>query len=179
MEVANVRVRLNKVGSDVPVTGVTPAEAMFLHILHGPYNGGSTFGEDFTKIEIVGTAMVDTGKMKKVVDQKAVPAKIAVGTPGQPGYQPPVEAVAEVSHEERELRPRTAAEERRRLAGKYNQARTKDNKPIIDQVWPDKLNPKLPETFAEIEWANLDATLTGIETAAVNYATGDIAKTSL
>lgn len=62
MEVANARMRLNKVGSDVPITDMTPAEAMLLHILHGPSNGGLSFGEEFEKITVTGTAKVKDDK---------------------------------------------------------------------------------------------------------------------
>lgn len=56
MELANARLRLNKVGSDVPIVGLTPAESLLLHVLHQANNGGSTFGEDFDKIKIIGEA---------------------------------------------------------------------------------------------------------------------------
>ncbi len=135
MEIANCRLRLNKVGSDVPLTDVTPAEAMFLHILHGPSNGGLSFGEEFNHIKVVGAAKV----------------KNADGT----------------------LRDRTPAEEYRRLAGKYSGARDKTNKPIIETIWPDRLNPKMPNTFKEVQWQEVASA--GIETAAVNYATGGLA----
>ena len=138
MEIANVRVRLTKVGSDVPLSNVTPAEAMLLHILHGPANGGSTFGEDFEKITVVGTAKVDEGG---------------------------------------KLRDRTDAEEVRRLGAKYNQARDKENKPFINSICPDKLNPKLPQKFSDIKWQDVSAV--GIETAAVNYATGGLVTSKL
>ena len=133
MEIANVRVRLSKDGSDVPKNDVTPAEAMFLHILHQANNGGLTFGDEFKHIKVIGQAMVQEGE---------------------------------------KLRPRTDAEELRRLANKYNQARNKKNEPIINEVWPDKFNPKLPQTFKDIPWATASAS--GIEPAAVNYATGQV-----
>jgi hypothetical protein len=158
MQIANVRLRLNKVGSDVPLKDVTPAEAMFLHILHGPSNGGSTFGEEFEKITVIGSAKVQG---------PATPAKPAVGVPGQPGF------VAAVPASDG-LRDRTPAEEYRRLAARYNGARDKLNKPIIESIWPDRLNPKMPDTFKEIQWAEIAGT--GIETAAVNYATGGLAQ---
>ncbi len=134
MEVANVRCRLNKVGSDVPINDVTPAEAMLLHVLHGPANGGSTFGEEMDKIDIKGTAKVNEGG---------------------------------------KLRDRTDAEEYRRLAGKYNGARDKTNKLIIESVWPDRFNPKLPQKFSDVKWQEVASA--GLETAAVNYATGGLA----
>lgn len=199
MEVANCRVRLNKVGSDTPVNNITPAEAMLLHILHGNQNGGMTFGEEFEKIKVVGTAMVDTGDKKKVVDVPACAAKYETqiveaavaqqGVPGQPGFVPAKPAVTnqvlvatavdEVSHLEPVLRPRTDAEELRRLGSKYNGARDKANKPIIDTVWPDKLNPRLPQTFKEIKWTDVSGVAAGVETASVNYATGGLATTAL
>lgn len=140
MEIASCRLRLNKVGSDVPLNDVTPAEAMFLHILHGPSNGGLSFGEEFDKIKIVGTAKVKTG----------------------------VDAAGKDV-----LRDRTPAEEYRRLANKYSGARDKTNKPIIESIWPDRLNPKMPATFKEVAWQEVASA--GIETAAVNYATGGLA----
>jgi hypothetical protein len=147
MEIANCRLRLNKVGSDVPLKDLTPAEAMFLHILHGPSNGGLTFGEEFDKIVIVGTAKVVVTPAD--VDDKGKVLKPAV------------------------LRDRTAAEEYRRLAAKYSGARDKTNKPIIETIWPDRLNPVVPATFKEVKWAEVGSA--GIETAAVNYATGGLA----
>ena len=173
MEVANVRLRLNKVGSDVPLKDVTPAEAMFQHIIHGPQNGGMTFGEEFEKINIIGTAKVDTGETKKVIDVKAVEAKPAMGD------KPAVVGVEEVSHQEPVLRDRTDAEELKRLGAKYNGARTKDNKPIIDTVWPDKFNPKLPQKFSDLKWQEIGSTAVGIDLAPLNYATGGLAKTTL
>ena len=87
MEIANVRLRLNKLGSDVPIKDVTPAEAMFLHILHSPYNGGLTFGEEFSKIDVVGTAKVATGKTKRVIVQEAIPEKIVKGAMLKPAVE--------------------------------------------------------------------------------------------
>ena len=167
MEVANVRLRLTKVGSDVPLRDVTPAQAMLLHILHGPANGGMTFGEEFEKINVVGTA--------KVVVTPAVvePLVPAVGVKGQIGYQPEIPAK---TVKEAVLRDRTDAEELRRLGALYSQARNKKNEPIIDQIWPDKFNPKLPQTFKELKWADIGQAAAGIETAAVNYVTGNLAQ---
>jgi hypothetical protein len=152
MEIANARLRLNKVGSDVPLVNITPAEAMFLHIIHGPSNGGSTFGEEFEKLTVVGTAKVQVSPA--VVDEDGKITKPAV------------------------LRDRTDAEELRRLTAKYSGARTKDNKPIIDGIWPDKFSPKLPQTFKDIKWMEVSANASGVELAAVNYATGGLATSS-
>lgn len=247
MEIANVRLRLNKFGSDVPLYDVTPAEAMFLHILHGPNNGGLSFGEEFSKIEVVGSAKVDSGKKKRVIVKEATPQKIVkgamikpavpeqiipgevikeaipekrekgkllhaeVGKPGEPGFVPakyepdtitPAQTeVRSAGHkilaqaaqyapdqiipaEEAEVKDepilvdRTDRQELMRLAKKYNQARNKENKPIIDSIWTDKLNPKLPQTFKDIDWKEVAEATAGIETATVNYVTGQIAKTS-
>ena len=235
MEIANVRLRLNKIGSDVPLKDVTPAEAMFLHILHGPYNGGLTFGEEFSKIDIVGTAKVATGKTKRVIVQEAVPEKIvkgvmlkpaveaqivpgdvikpaepekrvpgkpAQGTPGTPGFvaatpdvvtpaqpeqrapgyqiaaQPAqyapdqiIPAVDAVVKDEPILVDRTDVQELNRLRGKYSGARTKENKPIINEIWTDRLNPKLPQKFSDINWTEVAQATAGVETAPVNYVT--------
>lgn len=54
MEIANLRLRLNKIGNDIPVFNATPAEAMVLHIMHQANNGGSSFGEDMDKITVLG-----------------------------------------------------------------------------------------------------------------------------
>lgn len=99
MEIANARLRLNKFGSDVPVKDMTPAEALVLHVLHQANNGGSTFGEEFEKIDIKGEAQTVTGMTDgKVIP--AVPAQPAIeGRPaiaGKPAvaYKPAVEPVA-------------------------------------------------------------------------------------
>ena len=138
MEIANTRVRLNKVGSDVPLNDITPAEAMLLHILHGAANGGSTFGEEFEKLTVTGTAKVKEGE---------------------------------------KLRDRTDAEELARLRAKYSMARNNKNEPIVNTVWPDRFNPKLPQKFSEIKWKELANA--GVEVAAVNYATGNLATAKL
>ena len=57
MQLANVRLRLDKQGSDVPLKDVTPAQALVLHLLHQGNNGGSSYGEDMNKIEITGDAL--------------------------------------------------------------------------------------------------------------------------
>jgi len=88
-------------------------------------------------------------------------------------------AVVEVTHEEPLLRDRTDAEELRRLYGKYNGARDKNSKPIIETIWPDRFNPKLPQTFKDIKWAEVGASAAGVELAAINYATGALATPSL
>lgn len=97
MEIANARLRLNKVGSDVPVTGLTPAEALVLHVLHQANNGGSTFGEEFEKIVIAKTpAQTVTGH----TEEQVIPAvEVQPAVEGRPGkaavaYKPTVEAVA-------------------------------------------------------------------------------------
>lgn len=186
MEVANVRLRLNKVGSDVPLNNVTPPEAMFLHILHGPQNGGLTFGEEFTKIELIGTAKVM--QSPEIVEEREpdfiAPATAAVGEEGKADFipsQPPklVKGKVIVAGKPAVLRDRTDAEELRRLQGKYSGARDKTNKPIIDSIWPDKFNPKLPQTFKELKWSEIGQTAAGIEVASVNYATGGLVKSSL
>jgi hypothetical protein len=68
MEIGTLRLRLNKVGSDVPVTNATPAEAVLLHLLHQGNNGGSTFGEDMDKITVTGVAK-DGDKVRSDVDE--------------------------------------------------------------------------------------------------------------
>ena len=129
---------MSKVGSDVPLANVTPAEVMLLHILHSSANGGLTFGEEFEKITVTGKALVEVGG---------------------------------------KLRDRTDAEELRRLTAKYGTARDQKNNPIINSIWPDKFNPKLPQTFKELNWSEIGGS--GIETAPVNYATGSLATPSV
>jgi hypothetical protein len=141
MEVANVRLVLNKLGDDVPLKDVTPAECAFLHIVHGIANGGKTFGEDMDKIEVIGTAKVKEASGK--------------------------------------LRDRTDVEELIRLGSKYSGARQKDGTLIIDKVWPNKLDPKLPQKFSDIQWQQVTAATQGIVQAPLNYATGAIATPAL
>ena len=180
MEIANVWLRLTKEGSDVPLKDVTPAQAMFLHILHQNNNGGLSFGEEFSKITVTGTAIViDVPAVEEVREADYVTAaQPAVGEVGKPGYRaaiPPqmvkgavlAEAVSAKTH------PRTDAEELARLSRLYSGARDKKNEPVINSVWPDKFNPKLPQTFASIPWKT--ASQSGIETAPLNYATGNVA----
>ena len=165
MQVANVRVRLNKLGSDVPVFNVTPAEAVLLHVLHGPSNGGLTFGDEFAKIEVIGEALVDGPDRVEI----KTPAQPAVGVPSEFDYVPAVPAVVEVT---KGPFPRTNRQELIRLTAKYNQALNKEGKSIISQLWPDKMNPTLPKTFTEINWTEVTEASADLVTAPVNYITG-------
>lgn len=149
MEIANGRLRLNKVGSDIPIVGLTPAEALVLHILHQGNNGGSTFGEEFDKIKVEGEAKVETEAavpeekdLDGKVTQKAVAAKIRV---------------------------RTDAEELRRLKAKYGSNVNKKGDRIVGLIWPG-VDVKLPQKFSELNWKEL--AYDGVEVAAVNYITG-------
>lgn len=97
MQIANARLRLTKVGNDVPVMGMTPAEALVLHVLHQANNGGSTFGEEFEKIELQkGEAQTVTG----MTEEQVIPmVEAVVGKPAIPGkqavaYKAAVEAIA-------------------------------------------------------------------------------------
>jgi hypothetical protein len=169
MQVANVRLRLNKVGSDVPIKNVTPAEAQVLHVLHQANNGGSTFGEEFDKIEIIGEALVQTGITPEQVIP-AVPAQPAVGEVGKPNYKPAVEAkVEQVIPAKPITRPRTAKEELQRLTRKYGHCVNKKGDRIVKLIWPES-DPKLPQKFSDIDWKNVGAE--NVEVASLNYATG-------
>ena len=188
MEVAHARVRLEKVGNDVPVFDITPAEAMFLHILHNDRNGGLTFGDEFQHLKVVGTAkVVVTPAVPEVREpDEVVPALPAIGAPGQKGYRPAQEAfrkpgkVIEAA-KPAVLRDRTDSEELDRLAVKYNGARDKNNDPLINKVWPDPFNVKLPQTFKELKWDDIvkRSNRAGIVQARLNYATGAIATQAL
>lgn len=134
MEQATVRVRLNKVGDDVPVLGVTPAEALLLHLLHQNNNGGKTFGDKMHEKD---------AELEIKVDKK----------PAMTDDQ-----------------PRNDVQEYRRLVGKYGALINKNGVKIINMVWPDKLNPKLPQKFSELPWAQIQ--YDGTEVSAINYITG-------
>lgn len=182
MEIANVRLRLNKVGSDVPLKDVTPAEAMFLHIIHGPMNGGMSFGEEFNKIEVVGEAMVKGQVPDKVAPDTIIVAKPQVGIVGQPNFVAAIAASTvkgEVLSTKEGLIPRTNAQELKRLSAKYNGARNKKNEPIINTIWPDKLNPQMPQRFSDINWTDASALGAGTELGGLNYATGNVADTKI
>lgn len=176
MEIANARLRLNKVGSDVPVTGMTPAEALVLHVLHQANNGGSTFGEEFEKIVIAKTpAQTITGRTEEEVIPavEAVAGKPAVGVLGQLGYVaavPAIPAKAAVTVPAKDItHDRTDVEEVRRLTVKYGKNVNKKGDRILKLIWPE-MSPKLPQKFSELDWKNLN--YDGIEVGAVNYVTG-------
>jgi hypothetical protein len=169
MQVANVRLRLSKTGNDVPLKDVTPAEAMLLHILHGPFNGGSSFGEKQEKIEVVGEALVGADVPDKVEPDRNI---AAVGKPGEANYQAARVEKGKVLSTKKGTRARTDAEELARLRAKYSMAKDKTLTPIVDKVWPDKFNPKLPQKFEDIDWKQ--ASSSGIETANLNYVTGGL-----
>ena len=152
MQIANVRLRLNKVGSDVPVVGCTPAEALVLHVLHQGNNGGSTFGDEMDKINIL------PGEASIACDE---PAKPAVGEVGKPGYVAAVPA--------RKERPRTDAEELRRLKRKYGHCVTKKGDSILGKIWPG-IDAKLPQKFSDLDYSKLS--FDGLEVASLDLASG-------
>jgi len=122
MEQANIRVRLNKQGDDVPIVGCTPAEAVVLHVLHQNNNGGRTFADDIKNWEV-----------KDVTEAKTVV------TPAD-GKKPAV------------TRPRTDIEELNRLRAKYGHNVNKNAQKIVGLIWTDKINPKLPQKFSDLHW---------------------------
>lgn len=148
MEVANVRVRLDKLGSDVPKTGVTPAEALVLHVLHQANNGGSTFGEDMAKIE--------------VLDGEAETVVVVEEAKGRPYSKEFVPA-------ETRAHRRTNVEEFRRLASKYGSLTNKKGDKILTLIFPDRLNPKLPEKFSDLNWKEIQ--FNGLEMGSFDYGT--------
>lgn len=176
MQIANARLRLNKFGSDVPMSDMTPAEAVVLHVLHQANNGGSTFGEEFEKISILtGEATTQTGMTEEQVIPavEAVAAKPAVGEVGKPEY---VAAVAATPAKPEQiipakpiLRARTDLEELKRLTAKYGRNVNKKGDRIVKLIWPE-MNPKLPAKFSDIDYKNLG--FDGIEVGTINYATG-------
>jgi hypothetical protein len=216
MEQANVRIRMNKLGDDVPLQNATPAELLILHVLHQNNNGGKTFA-DFVdkdgalKVENITEAAVDTGKkvLDKVIPAQPgraavparaaiparaeIPGRAAIGTPGKPGYMPAVEAIPAVegipAYEgapevkatpeqvvwRAVVRPRTDVEELRRLTAKYGHNVNKMGQKIVSLIWPDKMNPKLPQKFSELKMAEIQ--YDGTEVASLNYATGTPVKT--
>lgn len=155
MQIANARLRFDKVGNDTQVTNITPAEALLLHILHQQNNGGSTFGEEFDKIVIVGDALIETAPA-----HEAEPAIGEVGKPGFIAAKPAIPA---------KTRPRTDVEEIRRLLAKYGRCVNKKGDKIVKLIWPE-MTPKLPQTFKELDWKNIN--FDGVEVAPLNYVTG-------
>lgn len=66
--------------------------------------------------------------------------------------------------------PRTDAEELSRLMRKYGFNITKKGDRIVSLIWPDKINPKLPQRFSDLKWETIH--FDGVELAPLNYATG-------
>lgn len=149
MQLANIKLRLNKFGSTVPILNATPAEAILLHVLHQGNNGGSTFGDKMEDIKVVGDTKLEV--------EPAVPAvPAAEGKPAIPA-KPAV------------VKDRTNVEELRRLTTKYGRCVTKKGDKIIKLLWPGT-DVKLPQTFAEIKWNEIQ--FDGEEIAPLNLATG-------
>jgi hypothetical protein len=148
MEIADVRVRLDKLGSDVPKSGVTPAEALILHVIHQANNGGSTFGEEMDKIKVTGEA------------ETTVITTPEEGYSWQENYTPAVTK----SH------PRTNVEELKRLQSRYGGLKNKKGDTILSLIWPDKLHPQLPQRFEDIVWKDIQ--FDGLEVGAVDLASG-------
>lgn len=144
MEIANIRLRLAKVGNDVPVIGVTPFEAVLLHVLHGANNGGSSYGDKMDAIELG----------KEPAKTLVTPAE---GEKGKPGYK------------EATYRDRTNIEEYNRLKVKYGSVVNKKGDKIVGLVWAG-LAQNPPQKFSDIKWS--DVQFDGVEVAPLNYATG-------
>ena len=169
MQTGTARLRLNKVGSDVPVVGITPAEALLLHVLHQGNNGGSTYGDKMDSIEVTGEATVVTGYTEPVAAVEGRPA-IPAKNENTPQYVPPVPEVKAVPAQPAKpiTRPRTDAEEYKRLNAKYGRIVNKKGDKILKAIWPE-LSPKLPQKFSELDWKEIQ--FDG-ETADINLATG-------
>ena len=179
MQVANVRLRLNKNGSDIPLFNVTPAEAVILHVLHQGNNGGMTFGEQFEKIEVLPNPAFD--RVEVIEEEKIVPgspevpgtpSQEVVGTPDKPGYKPFVPGKAFIPATPDKTIPavtkpipRTNAEEIARLRAKYGFNVTKKGDQILEKIYPG-LDPTLPQTFKEIKWQGVQ--FNGNEIAPLN-----------
>ena len=67
-------------------------------------------------------------------------------------------------------KPRTHSQELRRLTAKYGHNVNKQAQKIVTLLWPNKMNPSLPEKFADLNWREI--TYDGLEVASLNYATG-------
>jgi len=171
MEIANVRLRLNKTGSDIPLFGVTPAEVIFLHMLHQGNNGGNSFGDKLENIMLLGEAVAGYKVTPAVEAQPAVPPQPAVGNPKDKDYLPPVpgKPAVEAVPEKREPIPRIDAQEIARLRAKYGANVDKKGTKLINQVWPG-INPSLPKTFGEIQWQGVQ--FDDNQLGALNMATG-------
>jgi len=194
MEDANVRVVLNKFGSDVPMTDVTPAEAILLHTLHGPHNGGRTFGDEFRNIKVVGVAKISSGKTESKQVAPAIAEQsheevvtLAAGIVGQQGYKPAVtkkvidrEEVPAVFADFPVLVDRTPAQELARLRAKYAQAKNSKGELIVGTLWADRMNPKMPEKFSDINWAEIGelSSAPELQAASINYVTGSLVRTA-
>jgi hypothetical protein len=62
------------------------------------------------------------------------------------------------------------AAELNRLTALYGNVITKKGEPILNLVFSDRMNPKLPEKFSDLKWANIQ--FDGSKIASVNMVTG-------
>lgn len=147
MEIADVRVRLDKLGSDVPKKDVTPAEALVLHVIHQANNGGSTYGEEMDKIKVTGEAQEVSHVEDEVRDKKR-----NLITPAKPVFRD---------------EPRTDVEELKRLTRKYGNLTNKRGDKILNLIFPDKMNPKLPQAFSDLKWKEIS--FDGLEIGTTDY----------
>ena len=129
MQVGNARLKISRF-TDVPVAGITPAELVILHIIHN-----ANVGEDPVVNIIV------EGEAQQVVER--TPAVVAVGKPGDEDYEP-------ASPEKVVTRPRTNAEELRRLRGKYGALANKKGDKIVKLIWPGT-DANLPQKFEDVK----------------------------
>lgn len=150
MQQANARLKISRF-TDVPVTGLTPAEQVVLHIIHSANVGE----EPIFDIKPDGEAQVEAGR------EDAVPA---VGKPGDDDYEPAVP-------EKVECRPRTNAEELRRLRSKYGALTNKKGDKIIKLIWPG-MDAALPQKFEDVKLKELQFDGTDVGTTDFGTSNG-------
>lgn len=186
MQMCNTFCRLDKFGTNIQKIGLTPAEAVVLHVLHQTNAGGNVF--DITKdgkpdfSDITEATVVSKPAVVKsvVVGAHTIKGKVLeAANPAQ--HKPEVREQDEVIPEHIEVRTvtpavtrsRTDAEEMERLRSKYGGLVNKKGAKLLPLIFGSGLNVKLYQKFDEINFAKIQ--FDGIDASGI-IAGGDVSK---
>lgn len=185
MEQCNAFCRLDKFGSNIMIKGLTPAQAIVLHVLHQANAGGNVF-------DLTNDGKADFGKISDAVVQvePSKEQKLVIGAHVKKGKVVQAADVAKSIPEIREAdeqipettetkvipgktRLRTEAEEMGRLRALYGGLSNKKGAKLLPLIFGSGMNVKLPQKFSELDFTKI--AYDGLDVSLV-LAGGDVSK---
>lgn len=179
-------VKLDKFGSNVPIKGLTPAEAIVQQVLHGSNAGGTAFEEikngkpdfkDITTAQVVVTPAVVKNVIIAAHTKKGQVLKPADPTKGTPEERIQDEEIPQTIESRvittAVMRDRTEAEELQRLRAKYGGLTNKKSTNLLGLIFGTGMSVKLPQKFSELDFNKIS--YNGLDVSTV-LAGGDVTK---